>query len=87
MILKISGLYVDYVRFYGNLNVRKSDFFGFFPWNQFKIFFSNKIQIPVENFMLKVFTKIFLHPPHNHEEIMWWTFHDHNFHLAITRDA
>ena len=53
MILKISGLYVENVRFYGNLNVRKKvTFLALFPETKF---FSNKIEIPVENFLLKVF--------------------------------
>ena len=71
MILKISGLYLEYVRFYGNLNVGKSDFLDFSPETNFLNFFCNKIDIHVENFLLKIFTKIFLPPPHNHEEIIW----------------
>ena len=57
MILKISGLYVEYERFYGQLNLEKMTFSL-----KLDIFntLSNKIEIPAENFLLKVLTKNFL---------------------------
>ena len=63
MILKISGLYVEYERFYSQLNLEKMTF-SLKP--DFFDILSNKIEIPAENFLLKVLTKIFLFSPHNH---------------------